>query len=72
MATANMTARRQREALQVEIQETVRVMNQVSGHPIMNFSFNQRLAELKNELAELPAETTTKHTDIEINGISKG
>ncbi len=63
-----MTPRKQREALLVKILETERMMGEVSDHPIMNFSFNQRLSDLKNKLAEIPASSKEANVTLLFSG----
>lgn len=49
-----MTLRRKRDQLKVEILETERLIQQVSGHPVMSFSLKQRLADLNRQLGTIP------------------
>jgi len=49
-----MSLRRTREQLKVQILETERLAEGVADHPIMSFSFNKRLAELRQKLDAIP------------------
>lgn len=49
-----MNSRRYRDLLRVRILETERLLEGVSDHPIMSFSFKQKLDSLKKELENLP------------------
>jgi len=49
-----MTTRAQREFLKVQLLETQRLKDMVSGHPLMSVSFAEREQELRDKIAALP------------------
>jgi len=49
-----MSLRKTREHIKLQILETEKLAEDVAGHPIMSFSFQKRLEELRKNLAALP------------------
>lgn len=49
-----MTSRSIREALQIQLSDTQRMLGMVENHPVMAPSLQQRAAELQNQIDEIP------------------
>lgn len=56
------------QSLKTQIIETERMLSLLKGHPIMSVGFQERLDELKNELASLPQNVTEPRVQLLFSG----
>jgi hypothetical protein len=63
-----MSLRSTRDQLKIQILETERLVESLADHPVMSYSFQKRLEQLKNQLAELPISAKEPTVTLQFSG----